>query len=75
MNWDIMGAWFLFNVMVCVAAVSFAIFLNTKAGKKWKKNLQEMEAYLFFNVMMFVFALSFAIFLNTKAGTKWKDNL
>ena len=39
MNWDIMGAWFLFNVMVCVAAVSFAIFLNTKAGKKWKKNL------------------------------------
>ena len=39
MNWDIMEAWFLFNVMVCVAAVSFAIFLNTKAGKKWKKNL------------------------------------
>ena len=29
----------LFNVMVCVTAVSFAIFLNTKAGKKWKKNL------------------------------------
>lgn len=33
-----MGAWFLFNVMMCVTAVSFAIF-NTKAGKKWKKNL------------------------------------
>ena len=38
MNWDIMGAWFLFNVMVCLA-LSFAIFLNTKAGEKWKRNL------------------------------------
>lgn len=39
MNWDIMGAWFLFNVMMFVFALSFAIFLNTKAGKKWKDNL------------------------------------
>ena len=34
-----MEAYLFFNVMMCVFAVSFAIFLNTKAGKKWKDNL------------------------------------
>ena len=47
MNWDIMGAWFLFNVMVCVTAVSFAIFLNTKAGEEVEEEpLKIMELIL-----------------------------
>jgi len=35
----IYGPWLFFNVIMCVFAVSFAIFLNTKAGKRWKNNL------------------------------------
>ncbi len=35
----IYGPFLLFNIVVCVFAVSFAIFLNTKAGEKWKENL------------------------------------
>ena len=34
-----MEAFFLFNVIMCVLTISFAIFLNTKAGKRWKNNL------------------------------------
>lgn len=34
-----MEAYLFFNVFMCVLALSFAIFLNTKAGKKWKDNL------------------------------------
>ena len=33
-----MEAYLFFNIMF-VFALSFAIFLNTKAGKKWKDNL------------------------------------
>ena len=39
MNLDITGAWLLFNVLVCVGALSFLIFLKTKAGKRWNENL------------------------------------
>lgn len=39
MNLNITGAWLLFNILMCALAISFAIFLNTKAGKKWKENL------------------------------------
>lgn len=34
-----MMAYLFFNVMMCMLALSFAIFLNTKAGRKWMKNL------------------------------------
>ena len=34
-----MEAYLFFNVMMCVFALAFAIFLNTKAGKKWMENL------------------------------------
>ena len=34
-----MEAYLFFNVMLFVFALSFVIFLNTKAGKKWKDNL------------------------------------
>ena len=35
----VMEAYLFFNVMMFVFALSFVIFLNTKAGKKWKDNL------------------------------------
>ena len=38
-NWDIVGGWFLFNVLMCAGALSFAIFLHTKRGKKWLEDL------------------------------------
>ncbi len=34
-----MEAYLFFNVMMFVFALSFVIFLNTKAGKEWKDNL------------------------------------
>lgn len=34
-----MEAYLFFNVMMFVFALSFVIFLKTKAGKKWKDNL------------------------------------
>lgn len=34
-----MEAYLFFNVMMFVFALPFVIFLNTKAGKKWKDNL------------------------------------
>lgn len=34
-----MESWLFFNIIMCVGAVSFAIFLNTKRGKKWKDEL------------------------------------
>lgn len=34
-----MEAYLFFNIFMFVLALSFAIFLNTKAGKKWKENL------------------------------------
>ena len=34
-----MGVYLFFNIFMFVLALSFAIFLNTKAGKKWKENL------------------------------------
>lgn len=35
----IYGPWLFFNIIVCVGALSFLIFLKTKAGKKWKEHL------------------------------------
>ena len=35
----VMEVYLFFNVFIFVLALSFAIFLNTKAGEKWKRNL------------------------------------
>ena len=34
-----MEVYLFFNVFIFVLALSFVIFLNTKAGEKWKRNL------------------------------------
>ena len=34
-----MTAYLFFNIIMCTGAIAFAIFLNTKRGKKWKDEL------------------------------------
>ncbi len=34
-----MEVYLFFNIFMFVLALSFAIFLNTKAGKRWNENL------------------------------------
>ena len=36
MNWDIMGAWFLFNVMMFVFALSFPFSLTRRQARNGK---------------------------------------